>query len=94
MNNQNNGSMSSGDVLKKLQALAFAKVETELYLDAHPECMAALEHYKTIISEYEKLLEIYENTVAPVTASSAAGDRWTWVDSPWPWQIDGNGREK
>ena len=94
MNNAQNGSASAGDLLKKLQELAFMKVETELYLDSHPECMQAMEHYKKIISDYERVLEEYENTVAPVTQSSAVGERWRWVDTPWPWQLGGNGREK
>lgn len=91
--NANNGS-NGNDLLKRLQALAFAKVECELYLDAYPECAAALEYYQNLIDEYAKLVEIYENTVGPIRQESIKGDRWTWVDTPWPWQMNGEEKER
>ena len=80
-------------LLKKIQALAFAKVETELYLDAHPECASALEYYKNLIREYGALTEKYENKYGPIRQENVVGDSWTWVASPWPWQLEGNGKE-
>lgn len=76
---------SGRDLLKKLQAIGFAKVETELYLDAHPECAAALEHYEMLVREYSELLERYESSVAPITHEGSVGDGWEWVKNPWPW---------
>ena len=73
-------------MLKKIQALSFAMVELELYLDAHPDCNAALEHYEKLTKEYNELCAIYENTVAPISHEGAIGETWTWVKNPWPWQ--------
>ena len=88
-----NGNMTSPEMLmKKLQELAFAKVECELYLDAYPECATALEYYRGVISEYSKLAELYENTVGPIRQENVAADKWTWVDTPWPWQMTGGER--
>lgn len=87
MNNGNN--YSPAELMKKLQELAFAKVECELYLDAYPECVAALDYYKGIIGEYTRLAELYENTIGPIRQENITADRWTWVDTPWPWQITG-----
>ena len=84
------GNNVSAEMLaKKLQELSFAKVECELYLDAYPECAAALDYYKGIIKEYAKLAELYENTVGPIRQENIMADKWTWVDTPWPWQMTG-----
>ena len=84
------GNNVSAEMLtKKLQEVAFAKVECELYLDAYPECAAALDYYKGIIKEYAKLAELYENTVGPIRQENIMADKWTWVQTPWPWQMTG-----
>ena len=31
----------------------------------------------------------YQNKYGPLFAEGVVGDRWTWVDGAWPWQIDG-----
>ncbi len=74
-------------LLKKIQALAFAKTETELYLDAHPDCAVALEYYRKIIDELEDLTEEYENTVGLIRQENESGERWSWVNKPWPWHL-------
>ena len=86
MNNSN--IPSAHELMKKIQAIGFAKVETELYLNAHPECTPALDYYKELCKEYDSLVELYENTAAPITHAGAAKDSWKWVDTPWPWQSD------
>lgn len=85
-NTEQNGSINAEQMLKKIQALAFAKVETELYLNGHPECKAALDYYKKLCNEYDELVSVYENTVMPITHEGAVGERWEWGNSPWPWQ--------
>lgn len=76
---------SASAMLKKIQAISFAMVETELYLDSHPECSVALEHYEHLANEYRELVSIYENEVAPIRHEGAIGEKWTWVSNPWPW---------
>lgn len=80
------------DLLKKIQALAFAKVETELYLDSHPECAVALDYYKSLIQQYNQLTGEYESIYGPLRQENVNGESWSWTDSPWPWQLEGNGR--
>ena len=87
--NRETKAMTNGsreELLRKMQALAFAKVECELYLDAYPECQAALEYYKNIIAEYRELAERYEAEYAPIRQENISADSWTWVNTPWPWQ--------
>ena len=73
-------------MLKRIQALSFAKTETELYLDAHPDATAALEYYSSILEKLDKVTEKYEEEYGPITASAAAGETWRWVSGKWPWQ--------
>ena len=84
--NRDIGMSGSHELLKRLQALAFAKTECELYLDAYPECSAALDHYKGIVKEYLELMNKYENEYGPIRQENVVGDSWGWVKTPWPWQ--------
>ena len=82
-------SESKSRLLKKIQALSFAKTETELYLDAHPDAMPALEYYRDLMQKLAQVSEIYEAKYGPLTAASAAsGDNWSWVSGKWPWQYN------
>ena len=75
-------------LLKRVQALSFAKVETELYLDTHPDCEKALAYYKSILEELDLAMTEYQNKYGPLFAEGVIGDRWTWVEGKWPWQLD------
>ena len=82
MNNQNREAL-----LRKIQALSFAKVETELYLDVHPDAEGALEYYRNILRELDGAMTEYQNEYGPLFAEGVVGDRWTWVEGKWPWQL-------
>ena len=82
MNNQNKESL-----LRKIQALSFAKVETELYLDVYPEAAQALSYYRNILSQLDEAMTEYQNKYGPLFAEGVVGDRWTWVEGKWPWQL-------
>ena len=84
----NNSQITSNkDVLSaKIKALAFAKTETELFLDTHPTSKAALAYYHKINDELMKLTEEYTDKFGPITASGSSVDAWNWIDGPWPWQ--------
>ncbi len=77
-------------LLRKIQALSFAKVETELYLDTHPDNAKALDYYKDILEELENAMNEYQNKYAPLYASGVVGNTWDWVKKKWPWQLDGD----
>lgn len=78
--------MSKTELMRKIQELSFAKVETELFLDTHPECRSALEYYQKTVDALEDAMEEYQNTYGPIVAASQNGTGWSWVDGPWPWQ--------
>lgn len=83
MDNQNRENL-----LRKIQALSFAKVETELYLDVYPEAAQALSYYRNILSQLDEAMTEYQNKYGPLFAEGVVGDRWTWVEGKWPWQLD------
>ena len=80
--------MDRAELMKKIQALAFAKTETELYLDGHPEATVALEYYKDLVARLMALTEEYESKYGPITARGNVGDSWDWALGKWPWQYD------
>jgi spore coat protein JB len=76
-------------LLERIQKLSFVKCELELYLDTHPTCRAALDYYRKTIEQLEAATTEYHNLVGPIVASGVMnGERWTWVDEPWPWFRD------
>ena len=82
-------------LLKRIQQLSFVKCETELFLDTHPQCMEALDFYKKTVDELNPLMTEYQEKYGPILASAVVADRWSWIDTPWPWQLDmPNGKDK
>ena len=75
-------------LLRKVQALSFAKVECELYLDTHPDSQQALDYYRNVLSMLDDAMTEYQNKYGPLFAEGVVGDRWTWVEGKWPWQLD------
>ena len=86
--------MSAGNgsaLLKKLQAIDMALVETALYLDAYPENKAALAYYNKLTEEHDRLSSELSRDGRPMTQRAAGkGNSWSWVKSPWPWEIEAN----
>lgn len=89
MDNMNNMTGRTA-LMRKIQELSFAKVETELYLDTHPECQRALEYYRDIVRALDQAMTEYQNKYGPIYTEGVMGDRWTWVEGAWPWQNDGD----
>ena len=84
------GTAGDAELLEKIRALSFVKVELELYLDTHPDCTVALEHYERCIDELGMLMEEYQSEYGPLIA--AGGDNsngWAWIKQPWPWHYNG-----
>lgn len=80
--------MTKSELMRKIQGLAFAKTETELYLDCHPDNREALEYYRKINDELDSYILEYSNKFGPIKASDAYGKNWTWVGNSWPWHVD------
>ena len=80
--------MTKRELMRKIQALAFAKTETELYLDCHPDNRQALDYYNKINNELESYILEYSNKFGPIRAENSSSEKWNWVDDGWPWHVD------
>ena len=84
-------SLAESAVLE-LQALHFVLTELGLYLDTHKNDVEAFR----LFQQYSKLAEEgkrrYEAAYGPLTQmATAQSDRYTWLDSPWPWEYNKEG---
>lgn len=77
------------EILKQIQALEFTAVDFHLYLDTHPDDGRALSDYASAIEELQRLRATYIRYGGPLTATDLVEqERWSWIDEPWPWQIE------
>ncbi|HBL84277.1 MAG: hypothetical protein A2Y17_07520 [Clostridiales bacterium GWF2_38_85] len=74
------------NMLKAIQALSFALLETGMFLDSHSNNQRALEYFRKNKQAYDTLKQQYTMRYGALTMGEAAGDTWTWVNMPWPWQ--------
>ncbi len=73
---------------KKIHAYDFAILELGLYLDTHPWDTRALNKRQALQAERRELVGEYERRFGPyiVKCTQVKGNRWSWVDNPWPWE--------
>ncbi len=82
-NNNNDRNM----LLHRIQVCDFVLHETALFLDSHPNHKEALEYFRKHAAMAQAAKMEYTQKYGPITYMDAAqGDRWTWVDQPWPWE--------
>ena len=79
-------------MIRRLQVIDFAIVDTVLYLDAYPDCKKALNYYNKLICERDGLRSaLSEKCKRPMSAFENKGaDSWDWISSPWPWEASAN----
>ncbi len=81
--------MDNGTALKhRIHALDFALLEIALFLDTNPCNEQALCKRGQLMEERDALIAAYEEQFCPyvVTKADVTGDRWCWVQGPWPWE--------
>lgn len=72
--------------LYKLQQMAFAAHDINLYLDTHPNDIEAIKLYNEYSKQEEILRNSYERKYGPVDLSFNDNlTTWEWIKSPWPW---------
>ena len=74
----------------ELQTLAFAINELGLYLDTHRDDTEALQMYRAYQKMYEERKARYEKEYGPMNHMSVAGEKYRWLDDPWPWEYSAN----
>lgn len=77
-------------MLLLIQQLQFVAVELQLYLDTHPEDQQALALFNSNHTELIQAVRKYEQVYGPMLSFGYSPNMqkcWSWVDSPWPWEI-------
>lgn len=59
--------------------------DMNLYLDVHPEDSNALKYLEELIKEEENAKREYVNSYGPLNICDTKGDKFEWINSPWPW---------
>lgn len=75
-------------LMRAIQDLSFAKDETVLFLDTHPNCQGAMEYLADVIQRLDSYVEEYQNRYGPLFHEGAMSDTWKWAEGAWPWQND------
>lgn len=82
-----NGNRAS--LLRAVQEQEFTLNELNLFLDTHPDCAEAFAAYRQALENAAEARRQFESEWGPLTAWSV-GDRYAWVDCPWPWEKEAN----
>ena len=76
------------EMLTNIDALCFALIDLNLYLDVFPNDQKAVEIYNQYRMKKNELQKQYETKYGPLSLSSDALNAypWAWDDKPWPWE--------
>ena len=70
-------------------ALSFAINDLNLYLDLHPDNKEVLDLFKKFVREEKELSSEYVKKYGPLEVTEIMGNKFNWIDSPWPWENRG-----
>lgn len=76
------------EMLTNIDALGFAMIDLNLYLDVNPNDQRAIELFNQYRVQKEELLNNYERQYGPILLDSDAlnATPWAWDNKPWPWE--------
>lgn len=71
-----------------IDALGFAKIDINLYLDVYPNDRDMIELFNQYSIESDRLIEDYESKYGPIFVDGNARNAypWSWNNEPWPWE--------
>ena len=75
------------ELLTYIDALCFACVDLNLYLDVFPKNKEIINLYNKYNNQKKELMDKYQEKFGPLTLDSDALDAypWSWNERPWPW---------
>lgn len=76
------------DLLTRIDALSFAMIDMQLYLDTHPTDRNMLNLFNQYREEKQDKVKKYEEQFGPLTidSDSLKNYPWVWLNMPWPWE--------
>ena len=75
--------------LCELMALGFAITELGLYLDTHKDDKEALALYVDYVNLAKEGRKRYEAAYGPLQQTAVTEAGYTWLNEPWPWEMEG-----
>ncbi len=75
--------------MNELQAIDFVLIELSLYLDTHPDDQASIAQFSQFQRRRASIVQQFEASFGALKeyGNSPVGQKWTWADGPWPWQV-------
>ena len=73
-------------LLHEIRVCTFALIEAKLFLDSHPDDRQAIAFYRKHRETLNQLQKKWRTCTNEVFNANCS--RWTWVDTPWPWQSE------
>ena len=76
------------ELLTYVDALTFAMIDLNLYLDVYPNDRGALELFNQYRMQADEYTKKYESKYGPLelTSNSLNTFPWDWDNAPWPWE--------
>lgn len=76
------------ELLTYVDALTFAMIDLNLYLDVYPNDRRALELFNQYRMQADEYTKKYESKYGPLelTSNSLNTFPWAWDNAPWPWE--------
>lgn len=79
--------MDRESLMRQVMSYDLVALELVLFLDTHPHDVKALEMHAAVVKKAAELRKQYEEQFGPITSNAVTStERWTWIDSPWPWE--------
>lgn len=73
-------------LLREIQAVNFALIDLNLYLNTHPMDEQALQLHNEYVEKYKMLVQEYEELYGMLTPTETSSFPWEWINEPWPWE--------
>lgn len=80
-------------LMRRIHAYHFAMWELHIYLDTHPNDCKAAKQYEEYEKMADELMAQYEAAYGPMHENSSNTSRWAWIASPWPWELEEEGKK-
>lgn len=80
--------MNDKSLSQEISEVGFVCTDLNLYLDTHPQDVAARADYNFFCGQLRALKDRYVMECGPNEdfGNAVNKDRWKWNDSPWPWE--------
>ena len=77
--------------LFNVMQFSFAINDLNLYLDLHPDDTRVIRLFEELVKEEKQSKKEYMEQYGPLTVTKVKGDKFDWIESPWPWDdLGGN----